>query len=320
MEMCIKVQECLNMKKIKNNYKVKGKMRDIKKNCLVVISLFFIIFCLGFVNAATTIYVNPSSQSVVNGSSFKVNVSINTDENAYGAQFDLYFNASILEVSSVSEGDFFKQGASTFFSGGSIDNVNGKINDVYITRTGTQTGVSGTGSIAEITFNTKNPGTSYLNLDDVKATKIAGGNIIYITGIVVNNGSVSVTSAEFISITFIGSPINFGSLNPGEQGAGLGNPYIIRIEPETSVNVDIYQKGNDYTGAGTITIDNMKWNSVNNAGSATSISSTYVSPIFSNKGIGDYDIYYWLNIPGSKPAGTYASTIYIKAVKTGESP
>jgi len=136
------------------------------------------------------------------------------------------------------------------------------------------------------------------------------------------------SKGEFISITFSPANIEFGSVggaNPGETKAADNNPYSIIVNPETTVKVDIYQKGDDYctdypTCSGeNITIDNMKWN-LDGTTTRTSMDSVYIDPIYSNKGPGDYPIYYWLTIPGGKPAGTYTSQIYIKAVKAGPAP
>ena len=128
---------------------------------------------------------------------------------------------------------------------------------------------------------------------------------------------ISVTivgGGEFISITFEG-PIDFGNLDPStSNNPASGNPYSIIINPETTIDVDIYQKGDDYAkGTDEISIDNMKWNEINSPGD--SITSTY-SLIMENIGIGNYDIYYWLDIPLSQYAGNYDTTIYIKAVET----
>lgn len=127
-----------------------------------------------------------------------------------------------------------------------------------------------------------------------------------------------VEGGEFISITFEG-PIDFGNLNPSTlNNPASENPYNITINPETTVEIDIYQKGDDYEkGTDKISIDDMKWNEINSPGD--SITSTY-SLIMEDIGIGDYDIYYWLDIPLAQYAGNYETTIYIKAVESGISP
>jgi hypothetical protein len=116
--------------------------------------------------------------------------------------------------------------------------------------------------------------------------------------------SASVTINEFIDVTLT---------DTGDSGFSFGD-----VEPATTINVDIYHRGDDYAkGTDEISIDNMKWNEINSPGD--SITSTY-SLIMGNIGIGDYDIYYWLDIPSAQYAGNYNTTIYIKAVETGISP
>ncbi len=131
------------------------------------------------------------------------------------------------------------------------------------------------------------------------------------------NLTVTTSVPEVIDISFVGGNIDFGSLNPGttnNPAANNGNFYV-RVESTTNVNVDIYDKGQDFiSGSNNITIDNMK-SSLTAGGAKTSLSTLY-SQLYSNQGFGDYPIYYWLTIPNGKSSGTYSSTINIKANKT----
>ncbi|MEW6295192.1 MAG: S8 family serine peptidase [Candidatus Diapherotrites archaeon] len=130
---------------------------------------------------------------------------------------------------------------------------------------------------------------------------------------------------EFVSITLIGFPVDFGSLNPGtNDNNALGNSsnqYLVQIDATTNVNVDLYQKGTDFNyGVETITVNNMSWNSTNNPLTATNMTTSY-NLIQSNIAPDtNVNLYYWLDIPVGKIAGAYSSTISIKAVKTGSSP
>lgn len=131
-------------------------------------------------------------------------------------------------------------------------------------------------------------------------------------------------SAEFISITLIGydTGINFENLNPNTQdSAALGN-YIIRIENETTINIDLYQKGDDFNYTGEILgINNMSWYNESIVGNSILMGKNYslatATEIPSDTNISSY---YWLDIPLAQYAGEYNTTIYIKAVETGTSP
>ena len=56
---------------------------------------------------------------------FTLDISAETVFDMAGWQFDIAFDPAILEAISVSEGNFLKTGGTTFFQGGSIDNVDG---------------------------------------------------------------------------------------------------------------------------------------------------------------------------------------------------
>lgn len=137
-----------------------------------------------------------------------------------------------------------------------------------------------------------------------------------------------VSLAKFISITLIGYPVAFGNLDPAAidfpaPGNDL-NQYVIKVNPETNVNVDIYQKGNDFVKAGEVLgIGNMTWSTTNNVNTAQSVNSTYDVnfPIAVNVTTGTgINTYYWLSIPQAKAAGDYTANIFTKAVETGDTP
>ena len=91
-----------------------------------------------------------------------------------GWQFDIVFDSTILEVLSVSEGDFLKTGGSTtFFQGGSIDNAAGKITGLNTARLAAQ-GATGTGSLLKVNFKAKSGGETKLTLQNFQFGSITG--------------------------------------------------------------------------------------------------------------------------------------------------
>ena len=83
-----------------------------------------------------------------------------------GWQFDIAFDPAALEAISVSEGDFLKTNSgTTFFQGGSIDNATGKITGLSAARLSAQ-GVSGTGTLLQVTFKAKSDGDTRLVLQN----------------------------------------------------------------------------------------------------------------------------------------------------------
>ncbi len=136
----------------------------------------------------TLVNITPCWQQVNVNDTFVVNITVTPTLPIAGMQFDLHFNASLLEVVSVEEGNLFA-GYSTFFSNGSIDNENGTIKDVYGAILGGG-GVNNYGTFAKITFKAKKEGFSYLNLSDV----VVGDANAQPVEVKINNGSVEIVA------------------------------------------------------------------------------------------------------------------------------
>ncbi len=135
----------------------------------------------------------------------------------------------------------------------------------------------------------------------------------------VNITIVETMPGEFISITLIeyDTGINFGNLNPNTQDSAASGNYIIRIENETTVNVDLYQKGNDFNYNGEILgINNMSWYNLNDSINSYQMLNGYQNNIGNISPDTNISSYYWLDIPLGQYAGEYNTTIYIKAVET----
>ncbi len=130
---------------------------------------------------------------------------------------------------------------------------------------------------------------------------------------------------SFISITVSGYPINFGNLNPGTSDNLASGTYSVTIDSSTNVNVDLYEKGTDFSvGGNSFAVSNLKWYNSNNLGSAFTMGNEFIKDhdVISNIAKDTVvPMYYWLSIPAGQPAGeNYQSQITIKAVKTGTSP
>ena len=140
----------------------------------------------------------------------------------------------------------------------------------------------------------------------------------------------SITPGEFVDITLIGYPLDFGNLNYGTANSpapgNSGDQYKVKVEPLTNVNVDIYKKGNDFiNGGSSIVVSNVIYdddNDISVSDNEAILTNNYpVSAFFSNVPPNtEKNLYYWISVPSNQEAGTYTSTIFIKAVKTGTSP
>ena len=126
------------------------------------------------------------SATVAVGDTFTIPVSITDAVDLSSFQFDLSFNALILQVIGVTESAFFTQADSTVFIPGFIDNSSGQIlgvSDALIF----QLPVNGSGVLANIEFMAISAGTSALTLSNAFLN-------LSNSGFTVTNGIVCVTS------------------------------------------------------------------------------------------------------------------------------
>jgi predicted nucleic acid-binding Zn-ribbon protein len=132
------------------------------------------------VAAQTVEVLSPSS--VTRGSTFSVNVQVKSVNDLYGLQFGLSFNPGVVEALGVSEGSFLKQGgASTFWNPPAIDNAVGMVSGAAATRLGPIPGVSGSGTLATISFRAKAAGSSSLTLTGVSLSDASAQPIPHTT-------------------------------------------------------------------------------------------------------------------------------------------
>ena len=111
------------------------------------------------------------------GDNFTLDIRAENVFDLAGWQFDITFDPAALEAISVSEGDFLKaDGGSTFFQSGSIDNAAGKVTGLSAARFSTQ-GVSGTGTLLQVTFKAKSAGETQLALHKFEFGTGTGDNI-----------------------------------------------------------------------------------------------------------------------------------------------
>jgi len=84
------------------------------------------ILMVGTASQTTNVKVSPPAQNVSLGQSFSVNLTVEPHTAIAGAQFNLQFDPSLVQVNSVTEGNLFKQsGANTLFNPGTINNAAG---------------------------------------------------------------------------------------------------------------------------------------------------------------------------------------------------
>jgi hypothetical protein len=153
---------------------------------LVVSSLMIVVTASG----PTVVKINPASQTVSAGESVVVTVDCAPGRPVKGFELKLSFDPSMLQASSVSEGDFFG-GYTTFFNPGTINNQAGTIINVYDLIVGPGN-VTTNGTLVTITFTAGSvSGTSALTLYGVQLT-----NETEYISVSVSSGSVTVVGGS----------------------------------------------------------------------------------------------------------------------------
>ena len=139
--------------------------------------------CFGFEKGTDYTVSNPgvnyvfSQTQIHHGDTFTLNILAEGVFDLAGWQFDIDFDPAALEAVDVREGDFLKTGGgSTFFQTGRIDNKIGKITGLN-TALLSDSGVSGTGTILQVTFKAKTEGETSLDMDNFLLGSFTGRNI-----------------------------------------------------------------------------------------------------------------------------------------------
>jgi len=131
---------------------------------------------------------------------------------------------------------------------------------------------------------------------------------------------------EVISFTVIdynNDGVKFGSVDPGQTDhpadwGGSEGTVTITVGSETNVDVAVQIKGTNFSGPGTISIDNVKYDADDNPSGAGTVTTSYVTwytvaqPLTTDN---ITQVYHWISIPGGKAAGAYTSTFYYQAIK-----
>ena len=115
---------------------------------------------------ATTITLNPPTQTVGLGDTFSVDVDIIDVIDLYAYQFTIDFNPTLFEATSTAEGPFLPggTGGNTFPIPGIIDNVGGSITFLADVVVSAGPGATGGGTLAVLGFHAIAPGTGAISL------------------------------------------------------------------------------------------------------------------------------------------------------------
>ena len=239
----------------------------------------------------TSVTLSAPASSVAPGAQFSASVLVAPSTAIAGMQFDLTFDASLMSVNSVQEGNLFTQsGASTFFNAGTINNTAGTITGVFGAITTPGRTVSSAGTFATIAFTAKSAtGECPLGLANVIVGSASGTSV----AVTVASGQVTIASHPPVlapignKVAAESSPITFTVSASDADGDSLtysatGLPSGAAFDPATrafswtpgynqsgsyTVSVQVTDgRSTDYEDI-TITVGNMLRKDVNDDGS-----------------------------------------------------
>jgi len=190
---------------------------------LVFVSLSTVF--TGTALAETVVSISPETQSVGENQDFTLNIYIEPDAPISGAQFDLIFDNSLVNVREIREGDLFKQKGTTMFSQGSIDNSQGTATGAYGLILGKNT-VTTSGTLATVYLSsTDSSGVCKLQLSNVVVSNPDGCSmpVTAISG-TVNVGDISTSPTETTPNEGTGGGGGGGSGGGGGGAAGSPEP------------------------------------------------------------------------------------------------
>jgi hypothetical protein len=148
---------------------------------LAMLTLSTLCPFMGIVRAVTStvIFVNPPQVNGLNvGDTFTIDVNVANVSKLAGWEFQLFYRTEVVVATTVKEGPFLSSAGTTFFvpvGGGFNNNYNATHGRVYLADgiLGDTPGVSGSGTLANITFQIIGPGSSALALpQDPAITKL----------------------------------------------------------------------------------------------------------------------------------------------------
>lgn len=160
--------------------------------------MFIILLLAGTANAEISVALNPSQLHVEENEEFTLSIMIESDVNVSGAEMQLAYDPTLIEVVSIAEGNFFKQGGeSTIFSKGTIDNELGTVTNIYSVMMGDDMMLDKE-VFATITLQAKNSsGIAKLEMKNVVITNSAGDDLpITVTNADITVGDVKLNAQD----------------------------------------------------------------------------------------------------------------------------
>jgi len=227
----------------------------------------------------TTVSVSPASQTLANGASFTVDLAIDTNQQSRGWQANVAFDATKMQCTGVTEGNFLSayataNGGGTLSVGAAtIDNTGGLITIPGYAITGAGTGgPTGTGTLCTLAF-TATTGVAGIATISPSAVVISDASANAVPGVVVVVGQVAV------SYTITASASAGGTISPsGSVLLDNGADQSFTITPDTGYAIGVLTvDGSAVTTASSFTFTNVTANHTISASFVANTLTTVVS-------------------------------------------
>lgn len=256
----------------------------MKRKCrfatlLIAFLLSFIPLPTAF-STTTNLFIDPPKTTVLLGETFSINITVSNVPDLKGWELKLYYR-STLNATNITEGPFLQSGGNpTFFLIQELDApFNSTHNRIWIASAilGNVSGVSGSGTLATITFNVTRDGNSTLHLSD---TDLRDSTIVYSIPHTTTDGFVEFIHRHNLAVTNVTSrkiSLTMVDINVTVENRG--------IEPESNINLSIYYDSNlietktiAYLEPAQNTTLNFKWN-ITHVESGNYTVSAHVTPV-----------------------------------------
>ena len=193
------------------------------KNYLIstIIMICTIIITIQAASAAPVLSIEPAYIEVLPGDSFTLDIMVDPDgTEVYGAQYELYFDNTLLNVLEQKKVSFLSQdGAETIAMPNKYNNTIGKA-EYGETRIGVTNGVLTKGILSSITFKALKSGICELNPSDVILGNVSA---VAIPDVQINNGSVKIIN----------------TITPGLELSISADPTTVTVSTPTDVTFTV---------------------------------------------------------------------------------
>jgi hypothetical protein len=142
------------------------KLSQAWKQGLAVAALYTLVSAAQ-AQTAPVVSLVATPNPVAVGGAVSVDVMISDVVDLYAYQFTLSFDPAVLQATGGTEGSFLAAGGTTFYVPGTPDNTLGTVSFTVGTLLGMLPGVSGSGTLATLSFDALALGDSVLSLSDV---------------------------------------------------------------------------------------------------------------------------------------------------------